>query len=875
MAFIKKINIKGTDYDIHASQLGNSLKVGTGDNSLIINEGIASSNTSIAGGTTDKTILDGLLSGLAGTTAALTLKESEAKGALSISLGANNRANTGGSIALGYDNVSGGKGYYVTSIDTTNKTITLSTKQTSTSSPGDPSWNKGDKLFFVNDDRYWLEVAAKTSSNVVTVVDMPFTSLVSVNSLTSKPNERAIINVTQPESGTVDIGWGAIGIGAQNKVVGSNAYTVGYKNAIVGDFGAGFGQENAVGYSAFATGIGNQAKGKASVALGDHTEAIGNCSTALGGYTKATAYGAFAVGDKSEATGGQSVALGYSSKASDKFSIAAGNHAVASAYAAVALGSYVNATAQHAICIGQGSTASKDYAVALGGSNQATEKYSFAVGNSNIASNDYAMALGYDTNSSGIASYTEGYKTQAIGRAAHAEGENTIAENAWTHTEGYGTVAGITGVPKLMNLAVSDARASHAEGTGTHAKGPASHAEGAGTTAGGEAAHAEGYATIARGNNSHTEGNGCETLEGCGASHAGGYKSIAKRYGSFAHGRYLNATAEYQAVFGKYNKENADALFIVGNGTDTAENTRSNAFEVISNSDNIALKIGNTTVNESNFNNINNINWEKLSADNLTFNNFEEAKSYVESLNSNTYLGQIITIQGDICIVIENSSTSSGKTLQRDHLRKFNEYKGFESSDLADSYQGQYLFDTNTARPFYISFYDNEFPKESMCTYLLDSECCPVLYMYGNNSSAYSLYDLLPDGSDWEGTVSDLSSGLYNFLNTIGIYVSKIADRNVQLDRLKYLLPTIYFIFDYGNNKIRRAEILNLKNLQWCDSYGYLPTSAKFRSDGRPGWSFTVETNYLRPDGIYSHNITFNLSDFILSSDTNIRIMLH
>lgn len=283
MAFIKKINIKGTEYDIHASQLGNSLKVGAGDNSLIINEGIASSNTSIAGGTTDKTILDGLLGGLAGTTAALSLKESEAKGALSISLGANNRANTGGSVALGYDNVSGGKGYYVTSIDTTNKTITLSTKQTSTSSPGNPSWNKGDKLFFVNDDRYWLEVAAKTSSNVVTVVDMPFTSLVSVNSLTSKPNERAIINVTQPESGTVDIGWGAIGIGTQNIVVGSNAYTVGYKNTVAGDFGAAFGQENLVGYSAFATGIKNEVTGKASFVSGQNNICTGNEALVGGG----------------------------------------------------------------------------------------------------------------------------------------------------------------------------------------------------------------------------------------------------------------------------------------------------------------------------------------------------------------------------------------------------------------------------------------------------------------------------------------------------------------------------------------------------------------------------------------------------------------
>lgn len=475
---------------------------------LVVGEGTASGINSIAGGTTDKDMISGLLGGL--TSSVVQLHPSEAKGALSISLGADNVANTGGSVALGYENISGGKGYYVTAIDTTNRTITLSTKQTSTSSPGNPSWNAGDILFFVNDGRYWLEVSETTSSNIVKVVEMPFDSLVSVNILTSKPNERAIINVNKPESGVVDIGWGAIGIGAQNTVVGSSAYTVGYKNTIVGDFGAALGQENTVGYSAFATGIGNQAKGKASVALGDHVTASANCSSALGGYTKATAYGAFAVGDNSQATGLQSTALGYYSTASDKYAIAGGDHATASAYATVALGSYVNATA--------------DYAVALGGNNDAQGNYSFAQGNNTLAK----------------------------GTSSHAEGEKTIAENAWTHSEGYGTVAGVEGVPKVMHLLVSDARASHAEGTGTHARGPASHAEGISTVASGKGSHAGGIGTI--------------------------------------------ATAEAQTVVGKYNVENSTSLFIVGCGTDS---NRKNAFEVNSNSSGVSLRIGSKTLHEA------------------------------------------------------------------------------------------------------------------------------------------------------------------------------------------------------------------------------------------------------------------------------------
>ena len=113
---------------------------------IIINEGVAEGICSIAGGTTDKDMISGLLGGLTGSI--VTLHPSQANGALSIALGADNVANTGGSVAMGYDNISGGKGYYVTKIDTTNKQLTLSEKQNSTTNPGTVSWSKGDILFY-------------------------------------------------------------------------------------------------------------------------------------------------------------------------------------------------------------------------------------------------------------------------------------------------------------------------------------------------------------------------------------------------------------------------------------------------------------------------------------------------------------------------------------------------------------------------------------------------------------------------------------------------------------------------------------------------------------------------------------------------------
>ena len=59
---------------------------------------------------------------------------------------------------------------------------------------------------------------------------------------------------------------------------------------------------------------------------------------------------------------------------------------------------------------------------------------------------------------------------------------------------------------------------------------------------------------------------------------AGGINAVANHEGSIAYGRDLNTSAQYQAVFGKYNKTNSSALFQIGNGT--SESAKSNAFEV-------------------------------------------------------------------------------------------------------------------------------------------------------------------------------------------------------------------------------------------------------------------------------------------------------
>ena len=89
-----------------------------------------------------------------------------------------------------------------------------------------------------------------------------------------------------------------------------------------------------------------------------------------------------------------------------------------------------------------------------------------------------AIAEGYYTYAYARASHAEGNSTQAKGEGAHAEGQVTRANGLASHTEGYDTTT-------FGNY-------SHAEGASSKAKGYCSHAEGKNTTALGNYSHAEG-----------------------------------------------------------------------------------------------------------------------------------------------------------------------------------------------------------------------------------------------------------------------------------------------------------------------------------------------------------------------------------------------
>ncbi|MBR2388113.1 MAG: hypothetical protein IKB02_09965 [Clostridia bacterium] len=214
----------------------------------------------------------------------------------------------------------------------------------------------------------------------------------------------------------------------------------------------------------------------------------------------------------------------------------------------------------------------------------------FSSGYGNISAGEEGTALGAGTKVVGAYGHTSGKGTLA-GYAANAEGSETQAPAKYSHAQNKGTKALGLASTAMGNATLAEGEAAVAEGNYTKALGPyshsegwlaeatgsATHAEGRQTIASGARAHAEGWSTIASAADSHAEGR--ETKATAGRAHSEGYLTEASGLESHAGGRGTKATATAQTAIGKYNKENPDALFIVGNGT--SDNDRSNAFEVL------------------------------------------------------------------------------------------------------------------------------------------------------------------------------------------------------------------------------------------------------------------------------------------------------
>lgn len=365
-------------------------------------------------------------------------------------------------------------------------------------------------------------------------------------------------------------------------------------------------QSGAYGVAAHSEGNKTRAQGRGAHSEGEYTIANANSAHAEGLSTRALGYnGSHAEGAYTLASDDNAHAEGYSTIAENDAAHAEGSNTTASGTASHAEGSNTTASGSNAHAEGGGTHATAAQAHAEGGGAQATGIHSHAEGTGTLASGEGAHSEGSGTQATGNYSHTEGGGSRATGMASHAEGIGTLASGSCAHSEGTGTQA----TEEYAHAEGAGSRAiggcSHAEGGGTYATGQYAHAEGGGSTASGQCAHAQNQATIASGR--------CSTSEGCATIAGGSYSSVCGMYNiADSYDNWTEWTQGEHCVPGDKRKrtrivdeetviegfvctvENTDAdwddthwtnqqgkmnyAVIVGNGTDSNDAERSNAY---------------------------------------------------------------------------------------------------------------------------------------------------------------------------------------------------------------------------------------------------------------------------------------------------------
>ena len=467
------------------------IKNGNGKKSIVIGDGEATGDYSVAGGTNDKDLVSnltgsGLLAGLA------NVETSKAQGAMSLAFGAGNKALTAGTGVLGVNSSAGCKGFYFWSIDFNTKKLTLSTNQkpiilgsrkwTDEAKTQLGNWAVDDVISIVNDSKYVLcskITAIDANVGTITVDDLPF---IEVQSKTL-PNfdDYAVTCPSKPTVGVVEQGLGAFTMGLENKATGSFSHVEGWNNLGAGDFSQDEGSKNKAGYCSHAEGRDNEASGQISHAEGSYTVASGTSSHAEGSYTESSGDNSHAEGWGTEARGNQAHSEGAKTRA-------VGARCHTEGHYSIALGTDAHAE-------GWSTTLLEDIPIDL-----------------SIATNEEIIAQWESTKfnlAKGLRSHVEGANCLALEKYAHAEGSCTIASANQAHSEG--------------NTTKASGSAAHSEGTNTKAIGNHSHAEGYQTSAIGEASHVQGrynvedtknkYAHLVGGGTSDTNRRNIHTLD--------------------------------------------------------------------------------------------------------------------------------------------------------------------------------------------------------------------------------------------------------------------------------------------------------------------------------------------------------------------------
>lgn len=360
-------------------------------------------------------------------------KEDEEKN--SVAIGEN-------SLALGENNVAGCKGYYIKSIDTTNKKIYLTNTQVvpviSTIDNTDdtfetPAYELGEtgvEFATVNNFHYNFigSIMTSISNNVVSYTGNLGYSEIKEDGL--EPWAYIFFVPTQPQIGTVSFSSSSIASGSNTIAAGSYSHTEGYGTIVAGNYGHAEGNSTRAGASAHA-------EGQLTIASGHESHAEGYSTTAKGGHSHAEGSSTSANGASSHSEGTNTEATGNSAHAEGNITIAKGNYSHSEGGNTEANGNWSHSEGYYSI--------SKGVAAHAEGRSSANGSYSHSEGYNTNALNEASHAEGYKTTASGKSSHAEGRDTQAIGDFSHVEGRETKTIGANSHASGYRTIAGCKG----------------------------------------------------------------------------------------------------------------------------------------------------------------------------------------------------------------------------------------------------------------------------------------------------------------------------------------------------------------------------------------------------------------------------------------------
>ena len=278
---------------------------------------------------------------------------------------------------------------------------------------------------------------------------------------------------------------------------------------------------------AVSSGVDTIAAGYGAFVAGRNNKVYGNCGTAFGRLNLAT-YNAFATGLETRALGRYSFTGGSETKATNTNAFAIGYKTLASGESSLATGVITEASGEGSFASGWKVKATGKYSSALGSYTQALGTNSFSTGNEGTTADGLnSIATGRGTTSSGTSSISAGHSTKALGVNSFAGGNGSIANNDNTF----------------------------AFGVSANANGHTSISLGSNTIANNFLSFATGYMTEASGEASFTQG----------------YRTKATKNYSSAFGYETQAVGNNQMVVGKYNKLNAEAMFIVGCGNSDTE----------------------------------------------------------------------------------------------------------------------------------------------------------------------------------------------------------------------------------------------------------------------------------------------------------------